>query len=158
MANFAAVTRAAIAAVLLGAAGFGSVATGASLPAALAAPGDRPTDARGFVGTSARCDGPMKTAALGRTPLSLIVICSNPRGGFEYRGMRIRDRAPLRLPATELANGCFGVRGDGVDYTVSPNKLLLTAGMRIVRDETMLQFEDRRVPESAPISKTSGGG
>jgi hypothetical protein len=158
MANIGAVTRTAIAAVIVGAAGFGSLATGTSLPSALAKPGDVPTDARGFVGSTARCDGPMKAAALGRTPLSLIAICSNPRGGFEYRGMRIRDRAPLRLPATELANGCFGVHGDGVDYTVSPNKLLLTAGMRIIRDETMLQFEDRRVPESAPISKTSGGG
>ena len=53
-------------------------------------------------------------------------------------------------------NGCFGVRNEDVSYTVSDKKLLLTSGLRIVRDEAMLQFEDLRAPEAAAVSKTSG--
>lgn len=150
--------RSMIAVLLAGAAVTGAVATGVALPSAVAATGDLPTDARGFVGTTARCDAPWKPVAVGRTPLSLVAMCSDPRGRFEYRGVRLRDRAPLRLPATPLANGCFGIRGDGVAYTVSSTKLLLTSGLRVIRDEPMLQFEDLRPPEVAPISKTSGGG
>jgi hypothetical protein len=33
---------------------------------------------------------------------------------------------------------------------------LLTSGLRIVRDEVMLQFEDFRQPQAAPVSKTAG--
>lgn len=126
------------------------------LPTAHAAPGDLPVDGRGFVGFAARCEAPAKPMVVGRTEQSLVAVCADARGRLEYRGVRLRDRAELRLPATSMTNGCFGVRGDGVDYTVSPRKLLLTSGLRIVRDEPMRQFVDLRPPDAAPIVKASG--
>ena len=83
---------------------------------------------------------------LGRTALSLVAICTDGRGHYEYRGVRLSDRAVLSLPARPMSNGCFGARSDAVDYTVSERKLLLTAGLRVLRDEPMTDFVDYRVP------------
>lgn len=114
------------------------------------------TDDRGFVGTPARCDGAQDPVAAGRTPLSLIAICRDARGRYEYRGMRLRDGAPLTLPATQLANGCFSASTPEITYTVSERKLLLTAGLRVVRDEAMLEFRDYTAPAVAAVTKASG--
>jgi hypothetical protein len=132
------------------------LATGHALPSASAAPGDLAMDSNGFVTSAARCDGPQRPVLVGRTARSLIAICVDDGGRYEYRGVRRSDRALLTLPATALQNGCFGVRTEDVNYTVSDKKLLLTSGLRIVRDEVMLQFKDFRQPESAPVSKAAG--
>lgn len=131
------------------------MATNGYLPSARAKP-DFSTDSRGFVNTPARCDGPQTPVLAGRTALSLIAICRDKRGRYEYRGMRLRDGALLRLPATELSNGCFGASTKDITYTVSERKLLLTAGLRVVRDEVMLEVADFTEPEEAAVTKTSG--
>jgi hypothetical protein len=132
-----------------------AVATDAALPSANAQPLTG-TDALGFVNSPARCDPQQIPVVVGRTPLSLIAICSDSRGNFEYRGMRLSDGALQKLPATPLANGCFGASTDTVSYTVSEHKLLLMSGMRIIRDETMLGFRDYRAPApAAPVSQQS---
>ncbi len=143
-----------VAAVLLLAAMCAAVAMDDALPMANAQPLSG-TDAQGFVNSPARCDPQQTPVVVGRTPLSLIAICTDNRGHYEYRGMRLRDGAMQRLPANELANGCFGAHTDVVVYTVSERKLLLTSGIRIVRDETMLGFRDYRTPEAAPVSQQS---
>jgi hypothetical protein len=148
--------RVAVAALVVGGALCASVATGGSLPAASAGPGDLAVDARGFVNSAARCEGPQRPVAVGRTARSLIAICVDGAGRYEYRGVRRSDRALLVVPATGLENACFGVRTDNVDYTVSDRKLLGTSGMRVIRDEVMLQFENLREPEAAQMSKTAG--
>lgn len=126
-------------------------ATGMSLPYGSATP--LATDGQGFVGSPARC-GPNQTAVIaGRTALSLVAICTDGRGHYEYRGSRISDGAVLVLPAKPMANGCFGARTEAVSYTVSERKLLLTAGLRVLRDETMLEFKDFRAPAAAPIAQ-----
>ena len=130
----------------------GLTATNGHLPVAAAAPVFT-VDGRGYANTPARCDGPQTPVFAGRTPLSLIAICQGDRGGYEYRGMRIRDGALLRLPAKKLGNGCFGASTKDITYTVSERKLLLTAGARIVRDEVMLESEDFT---EAPVNKASG--
>jgi hypothetical protein len=150
------VVRATVAAVLVCGLLCVGVATGATLPSASAGPGDLPVDARGFVKSAARCDGPRNPVVVGRTARSLIAICVDGAGRFEYRGVRLSDRALLTVPARALQNGCFGVRNDDVNFTVSDKKLLLTSGLRIIRDEAMLQFEDFREPQSAPVTKTAG--
>jgi hypothetical protein len=94
---------------------------------------------------------------IGRTKLSLIAICADGRGGYEYRGVRLSDQAMLRLPATTLANGCFGARTDAVFYTVSERKLLLTSEIRIIRDEAMVEFKDYRALTVAPVSQQTPG-
>jgi hypothetical protein len=148
--------RATVVALVFGGAVCASLAMGGTLPSAFAKPGDLPVDARGFVNSAARCDGPQSPLVVGRTARSLVAVCVDGAGHYEYRGVRRSDGALLKVPATALQNGCFGVRNDDVDYTVSDKKLLLTSGLRIVRDEVMLQFEDFREPVSAPVSKTSG--
>jgi hypothetical protein len=120
-----------------------ATATGMALPSARALPLGN-TDALGFVNSPVRC-GPSQTAVVvGRTNLSMIAICADGYGHYEYRGVRLSDRALQRLPAKKLAGGCFGARTDQVSYTVSERKLLLTSGLRVVRDEAMTAFKDYR--------------
>ena len=121
-----------------------------TLPSAAAKPPTVPTDSQGYVDSPARC-GPGQTAVvLGRTALSLVAICTDGRGRYEYRGIRLqRPGGPRSLPARSMSNGCFGARSDAVDYTVSERKLLLTAGLRVLRDETMTEFVDYRVAAAA---------
>lgn len=135
---------------------FALMATNGYLPLASAKPAFT-IDARGFANTPARCDGPMAPVFAGRTSLSLIAICQSSRG-YEYHGMRLRDGAVLKLPARQLGNGCFGASTEDISYTVSDRKLLLTAGLRVVRDEPMLEFKDfvTDAPAAAPVDKASG--
>jgi hypothetical protein len=132
-----------------------TTATSADLPVAGATPPTVPTDAQGYVNSPARCAPNQTAVAVGRTPLSLVAICTDGRGYYEYRGMRLSDRAMMILPAEALSNGCFGAHSDAVSYTVSERKLLLTTGMRVLRDEPMLEFKDYRTPSEAPITKTA---
>jgi hypothetical protein len=123
------------------------------LPTASAKPSTVPTDSQGYVNSPARC-GPTQSAVVaGRTTLSLVAICADGRGGYEYHGMRLSDGAVLVLPAKALSGGCFGAHTDAIDYTVSERKLLLVAGLRIVRDETMVEFRDYRTSSAAPLTQ-----
>ncbi|MDT5236600.1 MAG: hypothetical protein QOF47_2587, partial [Mycobacterium sp.] len=67
------------------------------------------------------------------------------------------DQAVMRLPATALANGCFGAHTEQVVYTVSEHKLLLTSGIRIMRDEAMVEFKDFRTPGVAALAQQVPG-
>jgi hypothetical protein len=144
-----------VAALIAGCAAGAVLATGVALPSAGATPLTG-ADARGFVNSPARCDPQQTAVVIGRTKLSLIAICADGRGGYEYRGVRVSDQAVMRLPATALDNGCFGAHTDQVTYTVSERKLLLTSGMRIMRDETMLEFKDFRKPDVGVVTQMSG--
>jgi hypothetical protein len=144
-----------VAALIAGCAAFAAVATGVALPSAAATP-LTDADARGFVNSPARCDPQQTAVVIGRTKLSLIAICADGRGRYEYRGVRLSDRALMRLPATALANGCFGAHTDQVVYTVSERKLLLTSGIRIMRDEAMVEFKDFRTPGVGVVTQMSG--
>jgi hypothetical protein len=147
-----AVLHGVVATLACGAAFGAVVATGTTLPAAVAQPLGG-TDALGFVNSRARCDPQQTAVVAGRTNLSLIAICADGRGNYEYRGVRLADQALQRLPATTLANGCFGARTDQVSYTVSERKLLLTSGVRVIRDEAMVAFKDYRVAAVTPVSE-----
>ncbi|MCP9276743.1 hypothetical protein [Mycolicibacterium arenosum] len=149
--------RTLLAAAAVGAALCTLMATNGYLPLAAAKPAFV-VDGRGYVNTPARCDAAQTPVFAGRTPLSLIAICQDKRGGYEYRGMRLRDRALLKLPAEQLGNGCFGASTKDITYTVSERKLLLTAKLRVVRDEAMLEFTDftAEAPAAAPVDKASG--
>ncbi|WP_142271466.1 hypothetical protein [Mycobacterium sp. AT1] len=145
--------RTVVAAVLAVGAAAVTTATGMALPGAAATPPTVPTDSQGYVESPARCGPGQSAVVLGRTALSLVAICGDGRGHYEYRGIRLSDRAVLVLPARKMANGCFGASSDAVDYTVSERKLLLSTGLRVLRDETMTEFLDYRV--AAPVTKLS---
>jgi hypothetical protein len=147
-----AVLRAMVAAVIFGCALCAALATDTALPSADAQPLSG-TDARGFANSPARCDPNQSAVVIGRTNRSLIAICIDGGGRYEYRGVRLADQALQRLPATMLANGCFGARTEAVFYTVSDRKLLLTSGSRIIRDEAMVEFKDYRTTAVAPVAQ-----
>lgn len=149
--------RTLLAAAAIGGALFALMATNGYLPMAAAKPAFV-VDGRGYVNTPARCDAAQTPVFAGRTPLSLIAICQGKNGGYEYRGMRLRDGALLKLPAAKLGNGCFGASTPDITYTVSERKLLLTAKLRVVRDESMLESTDftAETPVVAPVDKASG--
>jgi hypothetical protein len=148
--------RHAVAAALLAGGTLVGMATSIALPIAGAQPPTAPMDGRGYLDSPTRC-APDQTAVLvGRTALSLVAICTDSRGHYQYRGMRLSDRAVLTLPAVPMSNGCFGARSDTVNFTLSDRKLLLTSGARVLRDEPMLDVRDYRMPAVAPVTQQAG--
>ena len=155
-AELRATLRSVVAALILGGTTIASVAMSSYLPVVQAQPPAFAMDARGYVNSPARCDAPQTAVLVGRTPLSLIAVCKDKGGHYEYRGLRLRDGALLRLPAEPNANGSFRARKEKITYTISEHKLLLTTGVRVVRDEAMLDFKDFREPVEAPVAKIFG--
>lgn len=140
-------TRAAVAAMLVSGALSAVVATGNQLPTASAQP---PTDSQGYLDSPTRCAQGQSAVLIGRTALSLVAICADGRGGYQYHGSRLSDRAVLVLPAKAMSDGCFGAHANTVDFTVSAQKLLLTSGVRVLRDEPMIDVKDYRTPSATP--------
>jgi hypothetical protein len=102
------------------------------------------SDDKGFVGSSARCQGTQSAFAIGRTPGSLVVICGESAGRYEYRGVRLSDDAVLRTNAeTDSARGFLAHRA-GVVYAVSPTELKVTTGSTVIKREPMIEY--REVP------------
>src|ERR1700738_5336346 len=75
------------------------------LSKAVAEPGVFQTDERGFIGRAARCDAPRSAVAFGRTEQSLVVICVDGGGHYEYRGMRVQDSYALKVPRAAMGGG-----------------------------------------------------
>jgi hypothetical protein len=78
-----------------------------------------PSDDRGFVGSSARCQETKSAYAIGRTQGSLVVICAKPAGRYEYLGVRLSDAAVLRTDAETITARGFLAQKSGVVYAVS---------------------------------------
>jgi len=100
-----------------------------------------PTDDLGFVNSAARCDGTQTAMAIGRTQRSLVVICVNQHGNYEYRGVRISDQTPLTVPAETTSRGAFVAENEGVTYTVSSTQLLVTSGNTVINREPMIEYQ-----------------
>ena len=107
------------------------------LPPATAAPA---SDAAGYLNSTARCASPEQTVAFGSTDASRVAICETSSGNLEYRGVRVRDGARLILPASESDDARFVANNDGVTYTVTSDSLVVSAGTRVIREETMVDF------------------
>jgi hypothetical protein len=120
------------------------------MPSAAGAPD---TDGQGFVGSAARCPTPNAAVAFGKTQSARVAICKTPAGGYEYRGVRVRDGAKLVIPASRSDNGTFIADNDGVTYTVTSKYLLVSAGDQVISKESMGYFHE---PEaSAAPTRTS---
>jgi hypothetical protein len=105
------------------------------LPSAAAAPS---FDSQGYLDSTARCSG---TAVLfGSTDTSRVAICSSSGGGYEYRGVRVRDGAKLILTATQSGSGTFVAENDGITYTVSSSGLTVSSGRTTIRTESWEDF------------------
>ena len=150
-----------LATVVLSAVGMVKSGTNGSLPAADAQPSPPPTptkkpaapfatDEHGFINSAARCDDTQTTDSIGRTHRSLVVICVDPSGKFEYRGVRLSDNAALRVAAEPTSGGGFVARNEGVTYAVSPTELVVTAGEEVLFRESMIDHLAPRLPATRP--------
>lgn len=104
-----------------------------------AEPGYLQTDDRGFVDSKVRCEAPQAAVAFGRTERSLVAICVDRDGHYEYRGARLGDDAVLTVVAEPTVPGEFFAQKDGVTYTVTAKELVIKSD-EYVRTEPVLQF------------------
>ena len=143
---------AAVGAVAVGAVAVGVVAVGvaiavaspALLPEASAAPAGPTSDELGYVGSAARCDDTQTLMAYGRTARALVVICVDPDGQLEYRGVRISDQAALSMAAARASSGTIIATNDGVTYAVSPTMLLVSEGDTVLYRDSWTEFHQPR--------------
>jgi hypothetical protein len=97
-------------------------------------------DDRGFVNSSARCDGTDTAVAVGRTAGSLVVICGDRSGRYGYLGVRLSDDAVLKTAARTTATHGFIARNASVTYSISPAELRVTAGGSVIKQEPMISY------------------
>ena len=104
-----------------------------------AEPGSLQADDRGFVDSEVRCEAPQSAVAFGRTEQSLVAICVDRDGHYEYRGARLGDDAALIVVAEPTVPGEFFAQKDGATYTVTAKDLVIKSD-DWVRSEPVLQF------------------
>jgi hypothetical protein len=100
------------------------------------------TDTHGFVNTKAYCEDGQSAAAFGRTQRSLVVICVDSHGDYEYRGVRVSDGAGLKAAAKSTADG-FEASTDDAVYTVSPTELVVTSGGKVIYRDTWIAYQQQ---------------
>jgi hypothetical protein len=136
-----------------------AVASPAPLPAASAAPAGPTSDELGYVGSAARCDDTQTLMAYGRTSRALVVICVDPDGQLEYRGVRISDQAALSMAAARASSGTIIATNDGVTYVVSPTMLLVSEGDTVLYRDSWTEFHQPRFSggsvSTAPTTSTT---
>jgi hypothetical protein len=131
--------RAVLPHLLLSAALITALVVAGLLSKARAEPGALQTDDRGFINTAVRCEAPQAAVAFGRTEQSLVAICVDRAGHYEYRGARLGDVAVLTVVAEPTVPGEFFAQKDGVTYAVTAKELVIKSD-EFVRSEPMLQF------------------
>ena len=112
-----------------------------------AEPGSLQTDDRGFIDKAARCDAPRSAVALGRTERSLVAICVDSSGHYEYRGMRVKDSYALNVPGAVMQDGKYVARNADFAYIFSAKELMILQGWGwVIRQEPMVAFVEPRLP------------
>jgi hypothetical protein len=119
-------------------------------PSAVAAPD---TDPRGYVDSTARCASPNMVVLFGSTESSRVAICKTSSGGYEYRGVRLRDGAKLILSASRSGEA-FVANNDGITYTVTAQSLVVSQGDNVIRDEPMVDVHRPEAPSAPPPTTT----
>lgn len=97
-------------------------------------------DSQGYVDSTARCTSPATAVVFGSTKTSRVAICRSSGGEYQYRGVRVRDGAKLITSASRSSDGAFTADNDGIEYMVTSSALVISAGERVIRNETMLDF------------------
>ena len=130
-----------------------------SLPSAGARPpsdstAPYPSDDRGFLNSSARCAEPLALVTAARTDAALVAICLDPKGEYEYHGVRLSDGAALSVPAEASGGREFVANNDGVTYSLSAKQLVITKGDNVIRREPVIEY---REPRTYPAELPPGG-
>ena len=97
-------------------------------------------DEHGFVGTSARCTSQQRAVAIARTARSAMVVCRASDGTYEYLGMRLQDRASLRLDDVRPIPAGFEARNDGTTYRLSPTELVVISGEALQSRDPVVEY------------------
>jgi hypothetical protein len=143
----------------LAAAAVGVVAVGVAIAVATPDPAGPTSDELGYVGSAARCDDTQTLMAYGRTARALVVICVDPDGQLEYRGVRISDQAALSMAAARASSGTIIATNDGVTYVVSPTMLLVSEGDTVLYRDSWADFHQPRFSagstNTTPTSSTT---
>lgn len=115
------------------------------LSKAVAEPAPIQMDDRGFISTIARCDKPKSALAMGRTEQSLVAMCVDPNGHYEYRGVRIRDNSGLSVPNAVTLGGKYVAKNEDFEYIFSAKELMILQGWGwVIRKEPMVAFVEPR--------------
>src|SRR5262245_40917216 len=110
-------------------------------------PGPLQMDDRGFIDTVARCDTSKSTVAVGRTQQSLVAICVDPRGDYQYRGVRLEDGSELNVSGAVMQDGKYVAHNADVTYLFSAKELMILEGWGwVLRKEPMVAFVEPRPP------------
>ena len=132
-----------------------AAACGALLAAGLPSAGAAPeSDAQGYLNSTARCSSADATVVFGSTDSSRVAICTTPGGGYEYRGVRLRDGARLIVPADASEDGAFVAENGGIGYLVTAKSLVVSEGNKVIREEPMVDFHGPEAPAAPPASPT----
>jgi hypothetical protein len=102
-------------------------------------------DDQGYLNSTARCDSAGETVLFGSTTTSRVAICKVD-GEYVYRGVRLRDGAKLVVPATKSGDE-YTADNDGITYTVTDDSLVVSAGSRVIREETMTDINSAQTSE-----------
>ena len=141
---------------LLAAAAAVSAIVAIGVPLALAAPtAAPPSDAQGYVDSTARCAEPDTAVLFGTTTTSRVAICKTAGGEFEYRGVRVRDGAKLIAAASQTSDGGYVVKNDGVTYTITTTSLSVSMDGSTVRTESWTDFHNPQSPATSGTTKTT---
>jgi hypothetical protein len=103
-----------------------------------------PSDGRGYLDSSARCDTDQVLMAYGRTARALVAICVGSDGDLEYRGVRLSDEASVTLPAGRGSDGSIVAANDGVTYSVSSAAFLVSEGDTVLYRDPWVEFREPR--------------
>jgi hypothetical protein len=144
------------AALLTGVAAVFGMAAALTSPTAAADPA-YPTDDRGFVDSQIRCDAPQSAVAFSRTDQSIVAICVDQAGRYQYRGAQVANKdAVLTVVAEPTVPGEFFAQKDGVTYTVTAQNLIIKTD-EWVRTEPVLQFGTQpMLAVEMPLSRPGG--
>lgn len=121
-----------------------------ALPHAGAAPS---FDSRGYLDSTARCAD--SAVLFGSTDSSRVAICKTS-GGYQYRGVRVRDGAKLILSASSAGDGSYAAVNDGITYTVSSSSLVVSSGGSVLRKESWVDFHGPQASKSPTPTTTAG--
>lgn len=120
-----------------------------ALPHAGAAPS---FDSQGYLNSTARCGD--AAVLFGSTDSSRVAICKTS-GGYQYRGVRVRDGAKLILSASSAGDGSYTAVNDGITYTVNSSALTVSSGGSVIRNESWVDFHGPQASKSTASTSTS---
>lgn len=129
--------------------------TTSTAPTSGAAGSAYPSDQRGYLDSSARCDTDQVLMAYGRTARSLVAICVDGDGDLEYRGVRLSDSASVTLAAGRAADGSIVATNDGVTYAVSSAAFLVSEGDSVLYRDPWVEFRQPRFDDGAASTTTT---